>query len=310
MNAAWAPGNARCGASPARRRFLAGLAAGLAACAAAPGAAGAESLVVQDDGGARVTLAAPPRRIVSLLPSLTESVCVLKACDRLVGTDRFSSWPPEVLALPKLGGLEDAQIERIAALKPDLVLATPSARVVDRLRALGHPVLALASRTRGEVRASLETLARVLGRPEAAGPVWRHIEAQMRQAADRVPAALRGRRVYFEIDAAPYAAGAGSFVGETLEHLGLGNIASPALGPFPRLNPEFVVRAQPDIVIAMQRNLDEMPRRPGWAGLAALRDGQVCGFPPERYELLVRPGPRMGEAALRLADCLAALPRR
>ena len=77
---------------------------------------------------AGLAVAAPPQRIVSLVPGLTESVCALGACARLVGTDRYSNWPASVAALPKLGGLDDAQVERIAALKPDLVLIAPSAR--------------------------------------------------------------------------------------------------------------------------------------------------------------------------------------
>jgi len=85
---------------------------------------------VRDDRGAALLFPAPPARIVSLVPSLTESVCALGACARLVGTDRYSNWPAEVLKLPKLGGLDDAQVERIAALAPDVVLAAPSARIV------------------------------------------------------------------------------------------------------------------------------------------------------------------------------------
>src|SRR5512139_1064477 len=74
-----------------------------------------------DDRGVAFAAAQAPRRIVSLLPSLTESVCALGGCDRLVGTDRFSNWPEPVQHLPKLGGLEDAQVERIVALRPDVV---------------------------------------------------------------------------------------------------------------------------------------------------------------------------------------------
>ena len=118
---------------------------------------------------------------------------------------------------------------------------------------------------------------------------------------------LRGQRVYFEVSSAPHAAGAASFIGETLARLGMANVVPPALGPFPQLNPEYVVRAGPDIVMASRRELDAMPSRPGWQALRALRDGRSCGFAPGRYELLVRPGPRLGEAALLIADCLHGL---
>ena len=270
--------------------------------------AAAQPIVVRDDRGVEVALASSPQRIVSLLPSLTESVCALDACARLVGVDRFSNWPNSVRALPQLGGLEDAQIERVVALKPDLVLAAPSARAIERFESLGLKVLVLESRDRADVKRTLDTLARVLGAAPQAAAVWAKIERDERLAVEGVPVRWRGRRVYFEVDATPYAAGAGSFIGETLAQLGLRNIVPNELGPFPKLNPEFVVRAQPDLVIAQHANLAGMPERPGWAGLRALRSGLTCGFEPAAYELLIRPGPRMGEAAQSLAACLAALP--
>jgi iron complex transport system substrate-binding protein len=262
---------------------------------------------VRDDRGATVTWPAPPQRIVSLLPSLTESVCALGGCARLVGTDRFSNSPASVTALPKLGGLEDAQIERIAALKPDVVLAAPSARAIERLEGLGLKVLVLESRDHADVHRTLKTLSQLLGVPAEADKVWAAIERELEQAASHVPPRLRGQRVYFEVDATPYAAGAASFIGQTLARLGMANAIPPELGPFPKLNPEYVVRAQPDVVMAAQRSLDEMPRRPGWAALRALQRHQACGFDAAHYELLIRPGPRMGEAARSLADCLVNL---
>ena len=269
--------------------------------------AAALPIVIQDDRGSTQTFAVAPQRIVSLLPSLTESLCALGGCDRLVGTDRYSNSPRTVTNLPKLGGIEDANLERIVALKPDVVLAAPSARVVERLEALGLKVLLLESKTHADVQRSLKVLAAMLGTPGAAESLWNAIGQQVEHAAARVPMALRGQRVYFEVDATPYAAGEGSFIGETLARLGLANAVPAALGPFPQLNPEFVVRTQPDIVMAVQRGIDDMPRRPGWAQLSALRDHRVCGFSNEHYEVLVRPGPRLGEAAQLLADCLLAL---
>ncbi|MDO9313847.1 MAG: helical backbone metal receptor [Burkholderiaceae bacterium] len=268
---------------------------------------GPRPITLIDDRNREQTLAAPPRRIVSLLPSLTESVCALGGCDRLVGTDRYSNSPARVLALPKLGGIEDANLERIVALKPDVVLAAPSARVIERLESLGLKVIVIESKTHADVHRSLVMLAVMLGTPAAAERVWAGIQTDVDRAVASVPTALRGQRVYFEVDATPYAAGEASFIGQTLLRLGLGNIVRAEDGPFPKLNPEFVVRAQPDIVMADQRNLDEMARRPGWSQLHALREGRVCGFSHQRYEVLVRPGPRLGEAALLLAGCLTRL---
>lgn len=276
----------------------------LAACAAAQAA----PLEVRDDNGRVLRLEQPPQRIVSLLPSLTEAVCALGACAQLVGVDRYSNWPASVGALPKLGGLDDPGIERIVALKPDLVLASRSARALERLDALGVPTLMLDSQSHADVQRALALLGRVLGREGPAREAQAKIERQFADAAARVPAAWRGRSVYFEVDSTPYAAGAASFIGQTLARLGLVNSVPASLGPFPKLNPEFVVRADPDLVMAPARELSAMAARPGWAGLRALRSSEVCGFDPTRYELLVRPGPRMGEAAIVIAECVRALP--
>lgn len=269
----------------------------------------AAPLVMHDDRGRAVQLVVPARRLVSLLPSLTETVCALGACARLVGVDRHSDWPAAVRSLPRLGGLEDTQIERLVALAPDLVLAALSARAVDRLEALGVPVLALEPRSRAETRRTIATVARALGEPAAGAALVAQIDARIAAAAARVPQALRGRSVYVEVAATPHAAGAASFIGETLAQLGLVNIVPAALGPFPQLSPEFVLRAQPALVVAPAQVLAEMPRRPGWNTLAALRERRHCGLAPAAWDALVRAGPRLADAAEAIAECLQGLPR-
>ena len=265
-------------------------------------------VTVHDDRGAALTLAQPPQRIVSLLPSLTETVCELGACSRLVGIDRHSNWPVSVQSLPKLWGLEDAQIERIVALKPDLVLLAVSARAVDRLRALGLPVLALEPRNHADTQRVVATLAQALGTPQAATALLARMRSRTDAAAARIPPHWRGRAVYFEVAATPYAAGESSFVGELLTQLGLSNVVPAAMGPFPQLNPEFVLRAQPALLMATQGAIAQMPSRPGWRALPALQKHQVCGFTPAVWDTLVRPGPRLADAAEAVADCLGALP--
>ncbi len=129
----------------------------------------------------------------------------------------------------------------------------------------------------------------------------------MDAAAERVPGPLRGGRVYFEIGGGPYAAGAKCFIGETLARLGMANIVPAELGPFPKLNPEFVVRANPDVIMGVKQEQDALVKRPGWASLSAVRAKRLCGFESPQYEMLIHPSPRMGEAAGLVADCLAQL---
>jgi len=298
------------GVSAAGMSAAAGAAPGAGAApaaGAAPGVAPAPLPAIVDDRGRAVVLAAPARRIVSLLPSLTETVCALQACDRLVAVDRSSDWPPTAAALPRVGGLEDTRIERIVALRPDLVLAPSSSRAVARLESLGLTVLALEPKGFADSRRVMKAVAAALGEPRAGAALWTATEARIAAAARRVPASLRGARTYVEVSEAPHAASAGSFVGELLAALGLANVVPAALGPFPALNPEFVVRAAPDLVVASRGALAGMPQRPGWAAIPALRTGRSCGLTPADWDLLVRPGPRLGEAADRLADCLETI---
>ena len=278
------------------------------AIGAAP--ANAASVSVTDDRGERVTLESAPARIVTLLPSLTETVCALGACDALVGTDRFSDWPEAVAALPKLGGFEDVQVERLFALRPDLVLAAESNRVIERLESLGLNVVAIEPRSLADARRAVSLVGELLGRGPEAEALLADIDERVLRAAARVPPAWHGARVYFEVSSTPHAAGESSFIGELLGALGLGNVVPAALGPFPALNPEFVVRASPEAMLGSRRAVEEQGDRPGWEGLTALKKGHVCGFEERRHDVLVRPGPRLGEAAEILADCFAALPPR
>jgi len=182
--------------------------------------------------------------------------------------------------------------------------------VIGRLESLGLRVLALEPKNLADTERISKQVAGALGDGEgpAAAALWQALQARIDAAAARVPAARRGQAVYFEVDSTPYAAGPASFVGELLARLGLANVVPASMGPFPKLNPEFVVRARPDIVMATQRALAEMPARPGWSSLAALHQRQVCGFDAERWDPLVRPGPRLAEAAESVSACLAALP--
>ena len=268
--------------------------------ASAPAAA---SATVLDDRGAVVQLWPVPQRIVSLLPSLTESVCALGQCAKLVGVDRYSNYPASVRALAPVGGGLDPNIEAIVALKPDLVLVATSAPGTERLRALGLRMVALEPKDYANAVRVLGTLGQILG-VDTAKAVVQTMEADMRAAAAQVPASARGKRVYFEVSPGPYAASASSFLGQPLERLGLQNIVAGSLGPFPKVNPEFVVRAQPDVILIGDSNADAMPSRPGWASLSALQARRVCSFNKEDADVLVRAGPRMAQGAMLVARCL------
>lgn len=268
------------------------------------GASAALALQVTDDRGVVVTLAQAPQRIVSLLPSLTETVCELGQCQRLVGVDRYSNFPASVQKLPQVGGGLDPNIEAIVALKPDVVLMATSSRAGERLQALGIKVVALEPKRHADVQRVMLKLGQLLEVSDAAR-IWRAIDAGVSAAAQSLPAGVRGTRVYFEVNQGPYAAGESSFIGETLTRLGVKNIVPAKLGPFPKLNPEYIVRANPELIMVGQRSADGLTARPGWQSIRALREQRVCIFPADEADMLVRPGPRMAEGARLMARCLA-----
>jgi iron complex transport system substrate-binding protein len=263
----------------------------------------AQALQITDDRGKTVTLTAPPQRIVSLLPSLTETVCALDACARLVGVDRYSNHPQHVRALPQVGGGLDPNIEAIVALKPELVLMSVASRASDRLEALGLKVVALDTKNHADVRRVLERVGTLLGVNDAQR-VWRVIDASVSAAAQSLSPRARSARVYFEVSRGPYAAGETSFIGETLTRLGVKNVVPASLGPFPKLNPEYVVRANPDVIMIGSRSMQAMVPYPGWNTIKAVREQRLCVFSNEEAETIVRPGPRMAEAARLMARCL------
>jgi len=264
------------------------------------------AIELADDRGVVVQFEKTPQRIISMLPSITESVCVLGKCDLLVGVDRYSNSPVSVTKLPVLGGGLDPNVEGILALKPDLVLVGSSPRASERLRSLGLKVFAMDAKTYSDVERVLDKLAIILdvSRDEAKN-IWLKLNADVKLQAASLPVSNPKIRVYFEVNRAPYAAGPGSFIGETLERLGVENIIPLSLGPFPKINPEFVVRANPDVIMVSERNFLGMSDRPGWSALKAVRENRVCVFREDESDVIVRPGPRIAEGAKVIAQCLA-----
>jgi iron complex transport system substrate-binding protein len=268
--------------------------------------AGTPPIDLRDAGNFELRLTAPPQRIVSLLPSLTESVCELGECGRLVATDSFSNWPESVQALPKTGGLEDVQVEQVVRARPDIVLLAHGPRVRDHLRSLGITTFEFDSKTYPDIARNITILGVMLGVPDHARRLNKQIEDSVGQiaAASRKRLAGRAPLVYYEVDSGPYGAGPDSFIGEELARLGARNILTPDLGPFPKLNPEYVVQANPDVILIAPNEAANLTHRPGWSEIRAVRENRICSFAPEVRDTVVRPGPRIATGLQALADCL------
>jgi iron complex transport system substrate-binding protein len=263
--------------------------------------------LIRDAADHELRLAHAPGRIITLMPSLTETVCALGECARLVATDSFSDWPASVRSLPKAGGLDDAEIEQIVSLQPEVVILAHATRVTERLRELGIATFDVETRSFADIFRSISAIGRLLEIPDRAADLNREIESSVGRAVDQAKQELRGRNptVYYEVDSGPYAAGPLSYIGEMLARLGARNILPPELGPFPKLNAEYVVRHDPDVIFASPQEAPNLGGRPGWDRIRAVREKRVCSFPPPVRDTIVRPGPRVAEGMRAMAQCLA-----
>lgn len=275
-------------------------------CASATGAAAAVPIVLVDSAHHEHRFERPPERVASLLPALTETVCELEECHRLVVVDRYSNWPKSVTLLPKAGGLQDVDVEQIVSARPDVVLLGDAPRVAERLRSLGLVVFELETQTYGDIGRNVSLIGAMLGVPERAERLNRQIERSVEKVAGATRKRLHGHAplVYFEVDPAPYGAGPQSFIGQMLGRMGARNILPADLGPFPRLNPEYVVRANPDVILVSAADASPLLHRPGWDRIRAIRESRICTFPPEIRDMIVRPGPRVAAGFEAVSECL------
>jgi iron complex transport system substrate-binding protein len=266
----------------------------------------AAPIVLTDSAHHEVRFEHPPQRIASMMPSLTETVCELHECARLVVVDRYSNWPDSVNRLPKAGGLEDVEVEQIVSARPDVVLLAHAPRVVERLHALGVVVFEFETETYADIGHNVSLIASLLGVPERAAALNHRIDSSVDAAVASARSHLGGRAplVYFEVDPGPYGAGPRSYIGEMLGRIGVRNVLSADLGPFPMLNPEYVVLANPDVIFISPEEAAHLVHRPGWEQIRAVREGRLCSFPPEVRDTIVRPGPRAAEGFQALSECL------
>lgn len=261
-------------------------------------------LTVTDDLGREVTLSARPQRIVSMLPSHTESVCARDACEALVGVDRHSDHPAAALGLPSLGDAWAPDLEALVALEPDLVLTDEYSGLHVPLAELGITVYAGSPQTVEETYAFLETLGAMLGREARAAL----LAGTLRGEIEGVAAVLRGvpgPTVFIELDPTPYSAGPGSYLGQLVSAAGGVNVVQAGMGDFPQVDPEYVVLQDPEVILLTDAPFGvtaaDVAARPGWGSLRAVLDGRVVELDKETVDALSRPGPRLGMVVRRLA---------
>lgn len=271
------------------------------------GVALAQEVRVLDDLGRAVVLDAPALRVVSMVPSHTETLCALGACDRLVGRDALSDAPAEATPVPAVGTAFAPDLEALVALEPDLVLADAFAGLDEALAPFGIAVYAGTPQRLADLRPYLEDLGVLLGLPSEAAA----LADELAQGFDEVRRSVDGLRrptVFVEIDATPYAAGPGSLVGAIVSIAGGDHVLDASLGAYPLVDPEFVVAADPEVILLLDApygvTAADVAARPGWGDIRAVREGGVIELTQAETDALSRPGPRLLQAARALADRL------
>lgn len=267
--------------------------------------------MVVDGLGREVTLPALPRRIVAIFSSNVELLAAIGALDAIVGVEDFTRFPPQVAALPKVGGRLGFSAEAIARLQPDLVVMTPARNAAHALTEpmvrIGVPVLVITHRDLAQVLGNLRLLGRATGQEAAAEALVGRLEARLAAVATRlggnapVPVFLEtsstGRGVFGTVRPGTYTADALTLAGGASVFPDLS-----AVGPA-QVSGEAILRADPAAYLLAGRadQLAEVPRRTGFQGLRAVREGRLHLV--ARAQFLI-PGPRVVDGVESLARLL------
>lgn len=240
------------------------------------------------------------RRVLSLAPNLTETVFALGQGSRVVAVTVNDHFPPEVERLPRIGDMQP-DLERILALKPDLVLLDRNLHPPEleaRLRALGLPLVVVETRSLGDLQRNLPVLGRALGAEEEARRALEAFQAGLREVERQAASMPRHPRVFVEIWGEPLmTAGAGSLVHELVERAGGRNVYGDLAEAWPTLSTEDLVRRDPDLVLLTSTEPSAAAALPGWSRLQAVRKGRLYRVDPD---LVVRPTLRTLEGLRKL----------
>jgi iron complex transport system substrate-binding protein len=291
----------------AHRTHLAGLVAlTVTACARRERVPAQGDVAVIDDAGRRVTLAAPARRIVSLLPSFTELLFAIGAGDRLVGRTAWCDYPPEAVAVPSVGDGMPPSVEAVAARRPDLVVlyrSGPNVTAADQLERLGIRTVLLDL----NVLEQLGPAARRLGRLTGHEQTGDSLAAVMDSLAAAPPIPSTQSLVFIVWDNPPIVLGGGSYLDHLAVLAGARNVFHDVGSPSAQVAIETIAARDPD-VIAVLSDSAVAPRyatRPEWRAVRAVRNGRFLFLPGQ---LFGRPGPRITEAVRELRQRLRGGP--
>ncbi len=260
-----------------------------------------------DDLGRRVYLSKPPRRVVSLAPSVTEILFAVGLDAEVVGVTTFCDYPVQAKTKPKVGAAIP-NLEAILGLKPDLVVAGDNIRpdVLAKLEQLKIPAFVLVAKTLEDVLGHISTIGRMVGRDPAARRVVQGLRDRLADIRRRTVSAKRVRTFYVVNTDPLISVAQGSFIHHMIETAGGENVVGRAPTPYPKVLVEEVLRHDPEVILFPVGTAEGIPeaeqqfwrRWPNLSAVAHNRLHQIKG------ELINRPGPRVVDGTERMARYL------
>jgi iron complex transport system substrate-binding protein len=263
-------------------------------------------------------IGAQPRRIISTAPSITETLYALGLGDRVAGVTTYCDFPPEARLKPKIGTYVEPNLERIASLRPDLVIIQKNPiQLGAKLERLNLRVLEVSHDTVDDVYKTIQRIGEAAGASETARKLVAKMQMDL-EAIRRAAAAHQPRRMMFIVGRAPeriedlIAVGRASYLNGLIEIAGGKNIFKDAVAPYPKVGMEEVLARDPEVIVDMgdmsqTENVTEAHKRAvvqlwrAYPSIAAVRNGRVFAVASEIFTV---PGPRMVEAARAFAEML------
>jgi iron complex transport system substrate-binding protein len=274
----------------------------------APQARTQNPIVVVDGDGDTVRLGGSAKRVISLVPSVTDLVVAMSLQSRLVGRTRYDK-APAIASVASVGGTIDPDLEQVFALHPDLVLAWEGTKGTAQRQAIGAhgiPLYAVALRDSAALFKTVKDLGTMLGSDSAAAQMAMALRAQLDSVRSSVSGLPRPTVLFAIWGDPPMTVGPRTFIAELIRIAGGRNIFDDASMDWPRVTVEEIVHRAPDVVILSvgedsTRGAEALRRAPGWRTLPAVRNGHVVGVPAD---LTNRPGPLFGVAARAFRDAI------
>ena len=250
---------------------------------------------MEDGLGRSVSVPVAPRRLVSLAPSVTDSIVALGLGDRIVGISDFCEPPAGGTAPVRVGGLVNPSLETIRGLGPDLLVASTSGNepgLAAQAEALALPLYTMHADDVAGVVMEVERLGRALGEPDRGRRAAEALSGRIEAVAARLGARPRPR-VLFVVWGNPLVVpGRGAFLTDALARAGAASITADAPGGWPSIDLETAVTRAPEIILTVPQNrafLDAVRRSSAWADVPAVRRGALAVV----SEAIQQPGPRV-----------------